>query len=239
MSTIIAADNEKNPQINVDLRIAENPETDSRKLEKLSRNADVNIRIAVASNPNTPSRVLQHLIKYHPHQVVNNPAFYLIMFGNPNWIAEIPWADLSAIIVQPNAPATLLRAAAEHRLAIVSITAIRVLAKNPDTPISVLEEIISYRNYFRVEILESPNLTLSFLQKLATHRSSSIQTSFAISFLSRRDLFLKHFTSADISNIWEMILKDIIENRKDNVRRTLLEHKMLPIKSAKALNSIR
>jgi hypothetical protein len=239
MSTIIAADNEKDPRINVDLQIAKDPETDSGKLEKLSRHLNEDIRIAVASNPNTPSNVLQHLIKYYPHEVVTNPAFYLIMLSNPNWIEEIPWADLSAIIARPNAPAVLLKAAAEHRLAIVSIHAIRVIARNPKTPVSELERIINYRNYFRAQILESPNLTLDFLRTLATHHSSSIQASFAISFLSSRDLFLQHFTPADISSIWEMILKDIIENRKYDVRRVLLGHKMLPIESAKVLNSIR
>jgi hypothetical protein len=73
---------------------------------------------------------------------------------------------------------------------------------------------------------------------IAADNEKDPQINVDLQIASSRDLFLLHFTSAEISSIWELILKDIIENRKHDVRRTLLEHKMLPIESAQILNSI-
>ncbi len=63
---------------------------------------------AMASNPNTPLELLEILGIYYPEQFLDNPAFDLYLFANPNFLAEIPKQTLISLLDTDRVPKSLI-----------------------------------------------------------------------------------------------------------------------------------
>jgi hypothetical protein len=204
--------------------IAANPETDPKTLESLSKSGINYIMEAVAENPNTPIPVLWKLVKFFPHQVVNNPTFNLITLEDSNWITGILAEDLLEIIQQPNTPNIFRKEAVKHDNYLVRKTAIEAEAKNPQTPAKWLEEITLYHGTLHEQVIEHPNITLDSLKKFATCKKTSIQIETARYCLCDRDKTLNTLSLCqnDVSDIIECVIQNILEHDKNDSMLILL-----------------
>jgi hypothetical protein len=205
-------------------QIAANPATNPRKLRMLSKSGINIIMEAVAGNPNTPTQVLWKLMKFFPHQVVNNPIFDLLILENPDWITEILVEDLVEIIQQPNIPDILRREAVKHDNYLVRKAAIETEAKKPQTPVKQLEEMTIYHGTLHKQVIEHPNITLDSLKKFAACKKTSIQIETARYCLSDRDQSLNTLSLCqnDISDIIEAVIQNILEHDKIDAMLILL-----------------
>ena len=63
---------------------------------------------AVVSNPNTPVETLLKLGEYFPQELLDNPILDILYLENPNFIKNIPWTTLYALLQKENVQTLLL-----------------------------------------------------------------------------------------------------------------------------------
>lgn len=138
-------------EMETDRLIASHSNTSAKTLRSLANSDDNETKERVAGNPNAPKYILfDWLAEYFPKAVLLNPAFDLMIFENPDLLAEIHSYALAAILRQAECPASIIEWAFTryskeddfNRLILKSIV------QNPAVGVSMIEKI------FRLDALE-------------------------------------------------------------------------------------
>ncbi|MEH2090230.1 hypothetical protein [Nostoc sp.] len=166
-----------------DLALASAVDTSVVVLEELSLHPQPEVREAVARNPNTPTEVLLKLGKEFPDAITANPIFNLLLLENP----ESHFVRLS-----------LARSTTTSESAIAQLSKIEneeilcAVARNPKTPLHILEQLVSPPLYpdpeyatecdfdrLFIAIAQNPNTSESLLLQLAERGSSYVEMAIA------------------------------------------------------------
>jgi hypothetical protein len=170
--------------------VASNTIAPPELLEKLSRRRDIVIRQNVASNPNTSTEVLFKLGKKFPEQFLKNPIFPLLLLENPNFLNNAPLSTLESLLEytsQPpeknietanckvSIPELCLQQLAEHEDIVIRYC----IAKYPNTPIYLLEQLAKDDTYVRKHVALNPSTPIYLLEELARDVDTLIRQSVA------------------------------------------------------------
>jgi hypothetical protein len=126
-----------------EVEVASNPSSDPEVLAKLgTTHKRRSIRRYVASNPNTPVSILWKLARVFPQEVADNPMVSLLQLENPEFVLEMPYQDLVAILHTPDTPNFFINGAIRHHMSTVTTA----LLRNPKLSSSQLEHLINRVN---------------------------------------------------------------------------------------------
>ncbi len=160
--------------------IAENSSISMTLLKELSVNRDFDVRLAVTRNPTTPPEILILLAK---------EAGYMIRAGvarnrntPPELLKELASDDRAEVrfpvATRPSAPLDSI-----SRMNLLKSSAAEgdefgygraSLAKNPDTPVEILELLSKDKNYrVRCGVAENPSTPIEILKELANEKTMS------------------------------------------------------------------
>lgn len=135
------------PSREVRALVAANPSTDPPLFEKLIHDPEPAVRQYVALNPNAPHAILIEL-KKDPNQNVRWG-----LPGNPNWSSEE------------------IRQMYENK-----VTSPEIFARNPSTPIRILEELANSENYnVRTSLANNPSINETIVKRLAQNGNPSVR----------------------------------------------------------------
>lgn len=149
-----------------DRRTAKNSSTSPEQLQKLSECPDIFTWKAITSNPNTPPKVLLRLGSRFPKELLNNPAFDLMLLENPNLLLTMSKETLRSILLLKNVPIDFLeQAAIDPRL---DVAIARVIAQHPKSSEYALEKIAVFGQdkAVRRSLLKRSDLPPSLVKKL-------------------------------------------------------------------------
>ena len=181
--------------------VAENPNTPAAVLEKLAKDEDEVIRRGVAENPNTPAAVLEKLAKDEDEEVLryvarhsNTPAAAFLhlsqnaYIGSMEYVARNPNTPVSVLeqLTQDKNPWVRLRLAERLDIPVAILEqlakvhwdtdVLAVVARNPVTPVHVLEQLANEQLNSSVLVRDegvlasvagNPNTPVAVLEKLA------------------------------------------------------------------------
>ena len=215
--------------------LAANPNTPAEVLKELMENDSFKRKNLLAENPNTPSDILYQLYDMgYSHSLVKNPnaptemlqQIYDNTINNPEKISREynPNIQIFYDIAQnPNAPQEVLRTLSTSREGISgSETIQKAVAKNPSTPLDILEGLD------KNDVLQNPNIPVDLMNKIINmqdkhdyqfemERLPSLYTPEYVSKLKREN-GIKSLDSILVQNpnISPDILQIIDENLKSN-----------------------
>ena len=165
--------------------LARSENTPSETLANLMKDSNTEIRKLLAQNSNTPVRILQHLGEEFPEEIVTNGMFYLLLLENP----DTYFIKLSLARSCSTPPETLTRLANHRYYSEEKI--VRAVAKNPNTPVAVLEKLADWfpeieenseesdGDWVHMEVASNLNTPLNTLEKLTQHRGCMVQARIA------------------------------------------------------------
>jgi pentose-5-phosphate-3-epimerase len=147
--------------------VAQNPSATPELLRQLSTARDIKTRLYVTANPHTPRDVLLKLGRSFPEQLLRNPVFSFLLLENPSLLSdlldEMPLNTLQDILKFEGLPAYVLQKFARHH----DVWVRAAIAFNPNTPVTLLEELAIDRDVVRQSAAHNLNTPRSILEKLA------------------------------------------------------------------------
>lgn len=94
--------------------VAQNIAASPELLTELASHESKAVRKAVTCNPKTPTEIFLELGEYFPQELLNNPAFELLLLGNLKSLEEIPIRLLSILIQYRDTPKFILDSILEN-----------------------------------------------------------------------------------------------------------------------------
>jgi hypothetical protein len=134
--------------------VAENPVAPAELLKVLATSTDEAIKQSVTANPNTPIENLMTLGAKYPKLLRENPIFDLLLLENFNFLEQMPPETLVGLLSLPE----ILEKLARKPLSRLDLHVRVELAKNPNTPINILEILAHDQDQdVRSFVAENPN----------------------------------------------------------------------------------
>jgi hypothetical protein len=131
------------------LEEANDPTTSTTRLQALAQEPDLDVTRAVSLNPNTPFVTLEILWRKHPESYWQNPAVELFQLEDPSFFSRLSDSTFKALVQCPEADEAMLRAAAKRTGSITLY-----IAKHPNTPPELLDELVREIHYYQDAMLE-------------------------------------------------------------------------------------
>jgi hypothetical protein len=88
--------------------VARNPAAPESVLKKLASHADATVRKWVTAHPSTPPSVLVKLATQFPEQLLDNPAFDILLLENPNLLNELPVGTRRSLLKREKCPLSFM-----------------------------------------------------------------------------------------------------------------------------------
>ncbi len=162
---------------------------------------------AVVGNPNTPTNILFDLGAEFPDRLLANPILDLLFLEDRNFLAKIPRNTLAALFPLEQVPEYFFNWLCDRDYEDILLAAITnlkentyknklinkfkhkdwkncfnraIAAKNPDTPVSILQQLVKDSNKsVRCYEAKNPNLPLFLRRQLAEDKQKSVRASIA------------------------------------------------------------
>lgn len=121
--------------------VARNAAASATLLKKLGSHSDATVRKWVTLHPNTPPKVLAKLATQFPEQLLDNPAFDVLLLENPDLLNELPAGTRRSLLKREKCPVSFLAWLAQDDDEGVQLA----LAMNANTPQHIVDKLASSR----------------------------------------------------------------------------------------------
>lgn len=163
--------------ITSELTEATDPSTLPGRLEELAKIRHRDVLSAVARHPNTPTELLATFCSTMPDEVLQNPAFELLLVEQPSFLSELPARARERLARSEQADVDLLRELGGNTSAEQEVRF--AVAANPNTPLEMVREFATQAAVVRAGAARSPNADEALLRTLAVDDEPMVRASVA------------------------------------------------------------